>query len=118
MLDKPEALGADEVVETKYPKEQRKKAKCTTKDEQFKTTSRSNQYFTLYVHRLEVMRPALQERAKQKWPSTFILLASTDPCFRIECEIQCVEYGRERVRFDWRFVQGHASQTKRAQGVQ
>lgn len=69
VLKKPELVGGYDVVEVKYPKEQRKKAKCTTKDDQFKTTTRSNQYFTLYAHRLEVMRPILQERAKQKWPS-------------------------------------------------
>lgn len=74
MLSKPEMLAEDEDLESKYPREQRKKASWTSKDDQYKISAQSNQYFTLYAHRLEVMRPILQDRAKAKWPRVYSAL--------------------------------------------
>eukprot|EP01127_Copromyxa_protea_P011868 TRINITY_DN3030_c0_g1_i2.p1 TRINITY_DN3030_c0_g1~~TRINITY_DN3030_c0_g1_i2.p1 ORF type:complete len:471 (-),score=101.74 TRINITY_DN3030_c0_g1_i2:54-1466(-) len=72
VLSKPEALGVDETVEGKYPKYQRKRANCTENDGQFKITTQSDQYFTLYAHRLETMRTILQERCAKTHPGVSV----------------------------------------------
>lgn len=85
MLSKPATLGIDEDVESKYPKEQRKRAKYTPHDEQYKTTAQSNQYFTLYAHRLDAMRSILQERCARKYPGKTMTRA---PLTSLELEVK------------------------------